>query len=90
MIGRLAEALVAGPPHPHLRPALPFATPLGDRRHPDVEPQRVIVSRPQGPGGLRKHRGGHLSSDAWQGPEDLDVTMLISLAVDRLLRGQLG
>ena len=49
MIGRPAQAAVAGPAHVHGGSPPAFPAPLTDRRDPHVEPERVIVSRPQGP-----------------------------------------
>jgi hypothetical protein len=48
----------------------------GDRGHPALSPQGLIVSFCQGPCGLGEHRGGDHSAHARQGSEDSHVTVL--------------
>src|SRR5688572_8051476 len=63
----------------HMDEARAFAAPFGHRRCAGEGAQRGIIAIGQGAGRLGEHRGGHYSSDTWQGPENLDVTMLARL-----------
>ena len=67
-----------------------LATPFRDRGGAGIRAQRGIIALGQRAGRLGEHRGGHHSSDAWQGPENFDVTMLARLAVGGLRRRQLS
>src|SRR6188474_1710835 len=73
VIERLAQAPLTGVAHVHKERAL--ATAFRHWRRARIGPQRKIVAVGQGAGCFREHRGGHHSSDAWQGPENLNVTM---------------
>ena len=65
-----------------------FAAALGHGRRAGVGAERVIIAGGHRASRLSEHRGGHHSSDPWQGPEDFDVTMLARLTLARLGRGQ--
>src|SRR5687767_15940151 len=53
-----------------------LTTAFGHRGSAPVRPQHVIIAAGHCGRRLGEHRGGHHSSDTWQGPENLDVTML--------------
>jgi hypothetical protein len=79
VIERITKAALAGVPHRDEKRA--FATALGDRRGTGVRAKGGIIAIGQWARGLGEHRGGHHSSDTWQGPENLAVTMLTRLAI---------
>src|SRR6185503_15126420 len=70
----------------HVHDGGPLATPLRDGRDAGVRAQPVIIASAHRGNGLGEHRGGHHSSYAWQGEENLDVTMLLRLVL-RSARG---
>jgi hypothetical protein len=76
VVERVPEARIAGIPHADEET---FAALPRNRRHASLGAQPMIISGRQEPRGLRKHRGGDDSPDAWQGPEDRHVTMPLVL-----------
>ena len=63
VIDRLPKATLAR--IAHVDEPRTFATALRHRRDAHERAQRGIIACSQGPTGLREHRGGHDSSDAW-------------------------
>ena len=79
VIERLAQAVLAGVAHLHVEG--PFAAALGNRRRAGVRAKERIITSGQWASRFGEHRGGDGSSGAWQGAENMHVTMLARLVV---------